>query len=165
MPKPKPKPKSTSARSAPETLNPQRLTRLQLIALITSTGLTSLSSATVGNWIAAGCPRNPNGTFSLVTLTAWLVAQRRELKRDSDSDRALALYRETRTELAKLDLAVKSGELLDRRAIVDQWRVAGAKLRSAFEHVERRFGRDVGDAIRDALAEAEADLDLEARDA
>ena len=40
----------------------QALTRLELVSLISKTGLVTLSNATVGNWIAAGCPRNADGS-------------------------------------------------------------------------------------------------------
>ena len=136
-------------------LNPRALSRLDLVALITATRVTSLSSATVGNWLAAGCPRNADGSFDIVSIAAWLAGERRNRATASaKTSKALERYRDARAKLTELQLKIRTGEIVESRLVTDQCREIGLGLRNALASIERRHGRKIGDEIRSALDNA-----------
>jgi len=155
--KPAPKRKSRAKKSpapapAQQTLNPRALSRLDLVAVITATRVTSLSSATIGNWVASGCPRNADGSFDIVTIAAWLAAERRNRATSTAKEsKALERFREARAKLSELELKIRTGELVQSHVVEDQCREIGLTLRNAFASIERRHGRAIGDEIRSAL--------------
>ena len=144
--------KSPAPAPAQQTLNPRALSRLDLVAVITATRVTSLSSATIGNWVASGCPRNADGSFDIVTIAAWLAAERRNRATSTAKEsKALERFREARAKLSELELKIRTGELVQSHVVEDQCREIGLTLRNAFASIERRHGRAIGDEIRSAL--------------
>lgn len=132
------------------TLNPQALRRLELVSLLTKTGAVTLSNATVGNWLAAGMPRNPNGTLSLVQVCAWLAAERRK-KPVPPAASAIEDLRKRQTEVVEFELKRRRGEYFERAEVVAQFEEAAARMKAVLEAVERNHGPSVGATIRDAL--------------
>jgi len=147
-----PRKKSAQKNPTPPVLNPRALSRLDLVSLITATRVTSLSSATIGNWVAAGCPRNADGSFDIVIIAAWLAAERRNRATSTAKEsKALERMRGYRADLLELQLKIRTGELVESHVVEDQCREIGLTLRNAFASIERRHGRAVGDEIRSAL--------------
>ncbi|HUS46012.1 MAG TPA: hypothetical protein VM219_08285, partial [Phycisphaerae bacterium] len=152
--KPKPaKPKP------PPTANPRALRRLELVSLIVATGITSLTSATIGNWIAAGCPRNPDGRFDLVCVAAWLAAERRKKKLPVAEDplliggnsRALERYRRWKAKNEELTFQQRSGELILLEEVHTQWLALGQQMRTHLEAIGATCGPDVASALSKAV--------------
>jgi len=141
-------------------MNPLALKRLELAGLIAATHLTTLTSATIGNWVAAGCPRNPDGTFSLVNVCAWLAAERRRkelgpgdpMLAGPDSP-ALEEYRRWRAKNEELEYRRKSGELVALEDVKRQWLELGQRMRGQLEAIGNAYGAEVRRAIIKALAE------------
>ena len=143
--------KRTSAKPK-KGLNPQALKRLELVSLLTRAG-TPLSNATVGNWIAAGCPRNLNGTLSLVRVCAWLAAERRK-KETSPAPKPSPA-----DELARFKLLKLRGQYFTRTEVVAQFEDAATRIKAVLEAVERNHGASVGATIRDAITKAFAGIE------
>ena len=141
------------------------LSRLDLVELVNATGLTTLSNATVGNWIAAGLPRTGNRRLDPAAVIAWLAKERRKpLVTDEDalmagpSTPALERYRTARAKLSELELEVKRQALVPRVQMESAFREAGRRLRAGFEVIEKRHGRPVGDALRRLLDEVDREV-------
>jgi len=153
--------KPPAAAPAGEALNPRALSRLALVSLITATRITSLTSATVGNWLAAGCPRNADGSFDIVSIAAWLAGERRNrATTTAKTSKALERFRDARAKLTELQLKIRTGEIVESRLVTDQCREIGLGLRNALASIERRHGRKIGDEIRSALDNAFRKLDI-----
>lgn len=60
---------------APESLNPASLSIEQMAKLLSQAGGQKVLAATIAADVAAGAPRNKDGTLHLVHYTAWLVEQ------------------------------------------------------------------------------------------
>jgi hypothetical protein len=60
---------------AEEQINPNALTVVQVARLLTRSGASSVTPAMIETDLAAGAPRNPNGTINLVHYGAWLVKE------------------------------------------------------------------------------------------
>ncbi len=161
------------------TSDPHRLSRLALCAVVRATGVTTLSNATVGNWLASGCPRNDDGTVDAYAVLAWLAAERRkppapsstDLPPDGPNSDSLTIkdrYYLARTERARLDTERARIEfdaarkhLIDRREVVEQCREAGAMLSKQLETIGKRFGGEVAEAIHQAVDSLHRSLKIE----
>ena len=60
---------------AEDAANPNALTVTQLARLLTRAGASPITEAMIEADLAAGAPRNPNGTINLVHYSAWLVRE------------------------------------------------------------------------------------------
>lgn len=56
-------------------LDPARLTPAELVALLVKAGSRSINEQMVASHLAAGAPRNADGTLHLVHYTAWLATR------------------------------------------------------------------------------------------
>ncbi len=68
--------------------------------------------------------------------------------------------KDLRSQLMRIELDRESGELVNALEITSQFRVAGHRLRTAFEGIAREHGADVGEAIRDAINEVVRELGM-----
>ena len=143
---------------AKKAMNPQALKRLELVSLISKTGLVTLSNATVGNWIAAGCPRNADGSLSLLMLFAWREAQHRK-KVEKPASSAIEGLRKKQTELADFKLKKSQGEYYERPEVIALFEEAGARMRAVLEAVERNHGPSVGQTIREAIQKSFSNIE------
>lgn len=66
---------SSPASAAPATISLAALTPLQLAALLTRSGATSVTESSIRRDIDSGCPTNPDGTINLTHYIAWLVSE------------------------------------------------------------------------------------------
>lgn len=129
----------------------------------------------VSNWQRTGCPysKDDDGRlhFDLPAVIAWRRERDVENSGGSPSDvllegagvssDALERLRHLRADKVQLELEQERGELVERDVVIEQFREASRVLRTHLEGVQRRFGDEVGDAIRDAIDQAVAELDLE----
>lgn len=140
--------------------------RLKLVGLIAGTGIVSMTNATAGNWVAAGCPRNANGTFNLVQVCAWLAAERRkkELKEDDELLRGpdspnLEAYRGWRAKNEELEFRRKSGETVSVEDVKREWAIYGSRLRTGLESIGKAHGPVVANDIASVVNEVFNDID------
>ena len=129
----------------PNELNPVALTRKQLATLLNETpvgksyrtdnGSGVTTPQTISNWEASGCPVNPDGTYSLPAIAAWLAIDRKnrsdksaisidgaslpilqieKLKAEIENLRSTKEYRDVKTELETFKSKLQSGEILPR---------------------------------------------------
>ncbi len=68
--------------------------------------------------------------------------------------------KDLRSQLMRMELDQGTGELVNAREVTSQFRVAGHRLRTALEGIEREHGVDVGEAIRDAIKEVFRELGI-----
>jgi len=130
-----------------KTLNPQALKRLHLATLITKTGLTSVTNTTIGNWIAAGCPTNADGTLSMIYVLAWLAAERRK-KPEKPAASAIEGLRKAQAARAEFELQRRRGDYVLKSDVIEQNRQVGRRIRRRMEMIEKRHGRQVGNDLR-----------------
>lgn len=102
-------------------------------------------AATVRQWKQRGMPGR-SGRYSVREVEEWLAARERRRRRAQ-----LDPLRRVKAEKAEFELAVlrKKYRLAADVAAFVRW--AGAGLRRAAEQLERQFGADAGQALREAL--------------
>lgn len=147
----------------PKTLNFQALKRLHLATLITKTGLTSVTNTTLGNWIAAGCPTNADGTLNTIYVLAWLAAERRK-KPAPPAASAIEKLRQAQAERVEFELERRRGEYVLKADVIEQARQVGQRIRRRMEMIEKRHGRQVGNDLREMVDDLCRELGLGARD-
>lgn len=64
-----------SSATAPTSISLAALTPLQLAALLTRSGATSVTESSIRRDIDSGCPTNPDGTIDLIHYIAWLISE------------------------------------------------------------------------------------------
>lgn len=129
----------------------------------------------IDSWIRTGCPAPKDSghrVFDLKQVIAWRRARDEANARPrtpdgedplmlAGSSPALERYRMAKAKMAEFDLQQKRGHLVEKHAITTQFRAAAATLRAAFETLERRHGREVGDSLRDVLDDVIRNLKIE----
>lgn len=87
-----------------------------------------VTARTVQNWTDAGCPRNPDGTYSAPAVVQWLL--QKETGGDFDDQRQRLAA--AQAEKVESENAVRRGELADMRLMIRVWQdhigAARAKL-------------------------------------
>lgn len=68
-------PSFSATATAPTSISLAALTPLQLAALLTRAGATSVTESSIRRDIDSGCPTNPDGTIDLTHYIAWLVSE------------------------------------------------------------------------------------------
>jgi phage terminase Nu1 subunit (DNA packaging protein) len=100
---------------------------------------TGKARQTIYTWIDAGMPRNPDKTFDLPAVIAWVVEREKDALLDSAAPAAgtdspaLERYRAARAEAAELELAVKKGKLFSREDATLEWGEHMAVVRAILE--------------------------------
>jgi phage terminase Nu1 subunit (DNA packaging protein) len=99
---------------------------------------------TVSRWRKAGCPCNPDSTYSALSVHKWLLDQERESfvpKSDMAScdSPALERYREARAAIAELDLKTREGELIAREDVAREWALRVAEVAAGLEFLADRL--------------------------
>ncbi|MFO7788566.1 MAG: hypothetical protein R6V05_03805 [Candidatus Brocadiia bacterium] len=128
------------------------------------------------NWKRAGCggwSQDDDGHlhWNLPAVIAWRRERDVEnaggtpgetlLEGGASDSPALEQLRRKRHDLLDVEYRQRIGELIERDQVIEQFREASRVLRTALEGVQRRFGDEVGDAIRDALDQARGELGLD----
>lgn len=148
---------------AQKRLNPQALKRLTLAGLVNKTGLTTVTNTTIGNWIAAGCPTNADGTLNTIYVLAWLAAERRK-KPAKPAASAIEKLRQAQAERVEFELERRRGEYVLKSDVIEQARQVGQRIRRRMEMIEKRHGRQVGNDLREMVDDLCRELGLGARD-
>jgi len=125
------------------------------------------SNTTIGKWIDAGLPVNPNGSINLLEVCAWLVCERKEsitvdgrladegkksymkLKKDLmqsqvEANNANTNWRKVKTELEEFKRRMQKGELVDA-SVIEKEEIAKAHyVRETLEDLVLYAGRLTG---------------------
>jgi hypothetical protein len=67
--------KASAQAGASQAVDPQRLTPAQLVAILAKAGGQRATEALIASHVAAGAPRNADGTIHFVHYAAWLALQ------------------------------------------------------------------------------------------
>ena len=118
------------------------------------------SPGAVRNW---DCPRNTDGKYNIPAVIKWRIEQEviRMVPTDLDPDLIgapsdkLEELRGVKVELAKLDLSQRHGELLVKDDALLIMRTLASLVRNATAQLQREYGNDAADIIREAIAELE----------
>lgn len=121
--------------------------------------LWGISKQAVANWHKkAGCPRNPDGTYSLPDVIAWRESHWQSQLEDARASRideadGLGRLRDEKAKLAKLDRLERERVLCRRDHIHEGLaRIAGL-LREVGEQLGREYGREAQRLLNDALGD------------
>lgn len=107
--------------------NPSYLSKLNIIEVAYAFDVDRRS---VTNWVKDGCPKNPDGTMSIVDMHKWLI--QREAKKHIESDKISIKDRKALKDIEMADVKI-------------------AKLRS--ELVERTYHEDVCASVAKTTSE------------
>jgi phage terminase Nu1 subunit (DNA packaging protein) len=137
-------------------------------------GLFGITVQALDAWRRTGCPcskEDGRRSFDLGAVIRW----RRErdqamappagldpaLIGDSSGSPALERYRLAKAKSAELDLQLRKGQVIEVVAANRKFQTIARRLREAFETLERKFGREVGEELRLALSSAQKDFERE----
>lgn len=103
------------------------------------------------------CPRRDDSKYDLVAVAEWryrmLEARAEEAMLAGESTAGLERYRRAKAGIAELDLAERSGQLVDRELVRGGLRAVADCWRRVSEDAERRFGGDVFEFLCEGLEE------------
>lgn len=129
-------------------LNVQRLTAVDLCALLLKSGVKHLTPSEIGKWVNIGCPRNRDKTYSLPAVTAWLINDRAERPHrppaeTDEMEKAKLARMHAQTRRTELATAREQKEVISREEVdEDQSRKIHA-VRSGMLTLVRVIGREI----------------------
>jgi phage terminase Nu1 subunit (DNA packaging protein) len=137
------------------------LTRLEFAQTIAATGIITITTHTIGNFVEAGLPENKDRTLDIRKVCAFLILQRRQrIEKVADVELAgppsytLERWRRARAKLAELDLAARKGDLVKLAEVKREFQEKGARLKTVLETVASRFGKECREAFDSALGDS-----------
>jgi hypothetical protein len=94
--------------------------------------------STISRWVNRdGCPRNPDGSYTLKKVIAWRIEQETLIPVARDSEEAqkwLAAFRKERAKLARLERLEKEGKYLSSEKIYKEWAARLTVLFGGFDN-------------------------------
>jgi phage terminase Nu1 subunit (DNA packaging protein) len=122
---------------------------------------------TIAYWKAKGMPVNPDGTYDLDSIDAWMDARVRkgigqphgEAPESGDKRGWEAIYKEMKARIAELDLQERQGQLISLEEVRSQWVSRIIEVKTALLGLPRKLPPLLaGKEKRDIEAVLEAEL-------
>jgi hypothetical protein len=127
-----------------------------------------LSTSAIQKW---ECPRNQDGSYNIPAVINWRVDSECEKRMPPDFDPDVATadtpaaerLRIIKGDILELDLGVKRKQLMARDDVREIMRTLCGLIRNATESLQREYGNDAADIIRDAINELEPEMERKFR--
>ena len=102
---------------------------------------------TIRRWVADGCPKNDDGTYSLPDVVGWRIDLEAEAAAPSTEDgaRYLAEWRKERAQIARMDREERETVLIRREDAEKDWIDHIMQARSRLLSIPNRLGPVLSD--------------------
>jgi hypothetical protein len=119
----------------------------------------SITRQSVARWNKEGIPRNPDGTYDLITVNQWLRKRWEHDARHGPKQDALERWRTARAKISEKELARLDEDLCDRAYIEEGVNAFLARLKEMGDALQRKFGPEAHDLIVQHLEAAQRIVD------
>lgn len=133
------------------------------VSAVDSAKFFGVAPRTLADWTSRGCPKNSHGKYNLKEVMDWRGTVVSGESSQARKEKAEAKYRESKAELAELQVGEKSGNLISKEEVIQEWslRVANVKTsllllpkKIAGLFPDRRMRQLVEEGVKDVVYNA-----------
>jgi len=144
-------------------LGDEVMEKIGKLTILEMCSIFDINRRSLEKYVEAGCPRNPDRSFDLKQVFAWLRLNARKKAKEADcidgddnepTTQAANLRQEYLGRLAALDYEKKMGLVLDRSQLQTAWLGASNILRTAGESLQKKYGLEAKRILDESLDEA-----------